>query len=359
MKKNSTTALALVTLLACVPAFAQDTSQSDSGSAQPQTLPLGPACQTIDGTLGSGSPSWPSTSGTQTGRLNRNGIASSCVAPKACLIFDSTPGRAFDAYTFSNNSGATACVDVTLNTLTQAACNLQVNGYLGTYNPVSICTGYLADPGVSSGIPPSPINFSTNVPNGQDLILVVHTTNPGEIGCLYDLILTGDCIGMGGDSDLDLTKTVDDDTVPPGGTVTYTLIVTNNGPDDANNVVVTDNLPAEFSWASDDCGAGPPAGGPPNGTLTWNVGLLANGAAAVCNVTGTVDGAPGTVVVNDASAVSDSTDPTPAFAAAAIDIQQSILEIPTLSQVGLVFFLLLLAVSAFWLLRTRRAKAQR
>jgi len=153
------------------------------------------------------------------------------------------------------------------------------------------------------------------------------------------------------DADLDLTKTVDPQVVQPGGTVTYTLTVTNNGPDPANNTVVTDNLPAEFTWTGDDCGAGPPAGGPPNGTLTWNVGNLANQASATCNVTGTVAGPNGAQATNSATATSDSTDPTPPTAAATVTIQQSVLEIPTLSKVGIGLLLLLLAGAAVWALR--------
>ena len=156
-----------------------------------------------------------------------------------------------------------------------------------------------------------------------------------------------------GEADLDLTKTVDPTTVEPGDSVTYTLTVTNNGPADAGNTVVTDNLPAEFTWTGDDCGAGPPAGGPPNGTLIWNVGTLANGAMATCNVTGTMDGPSGTMATNSATATSDASDPTPPTAAATVTIEliPSVLEIPTLSQVGIALLLLLLAGAAIWALR--------
>jgi hypothetical protein len=87
--------------------------------------------------------------------------------------------------------------------------------------------------------------------------------------------------------------------------------------------------------------------------LTWNVGTLANGAFAVCNVTGTVDGPDGTMATNSATATSDASDPTPPTAAATvtIEVQQSVLEIPTLSQVGIALLLLLLAGAAVWALR--------
>ncbi len=175
--------------------------RTDGGAPIGPSIPLGAggACSPIvvDGTLGSGSPSWPSVSGTQTGRLNRNGIASSCATPKSCLQFDSTPGRAFDGYSFTNDSGATACVSVTLDVLTQANCNLQVDAYDGSFDPANICTNYLADPGLSSGIPPTQTTMSFNVAAGDTFVLDVHTTNPGETGCLYDLTVTGDICAAG------------------------------------------------------------------------------------------------------------------------------------------------------------------
>ncbi len=175
------------------------TEQTDNGSAVFQVpCPTDP-CPAIPPTLITGvlgsCGDWPGcTSGTQTGRLNRNGVGSTCDTPKVCDIFLTDPGRAYDAYVIPNTSGGVACVTAELTVITQDACNLQVNGYLNTYDPANICTGYLADPGLSSGTPPSVSSFCANVPDGDDLILVVHTTNPGEIGCDYEIRLMGACI---------------------------------------------------------------------------------------------------------------------------------------------------------------------
>jgi hypothetical protein len=164
------------------------------------TLVVNVACQNfvcpqtvIHGTLGSNDPTFPGprASGNQIGRLNRNGIASNCAAPKTCQIIDPAGARAYDAYTFANTSGADQCVSVQL-TGTGGDNNLQSNAYLGSYDPNNICTNYLADPGLSLGVPPTPTNFSFVVPAGTSLIVVVHTTNPGETGGTYDLFVQGD-----------------------------------------------------------------------------------------------------------------------------------------------------------------------
>jgi uncharacterized repeat protein (TIGR01451 family) len=151
------------------------------------------------------------------------------------------------------------------------------------------------------------------------------------------------------EADLSLTKTGVPATVAPLGTVTWTLTVTNNGPSDAPNTVVTDTLPAGFYWTSDNCAAGPPVGD----TLTWNVGALANGASASCQVVGQVWAAPGEAVVNTASVSSDATDPTPATAAATVLVDASLAAVPTTSPAGLAALAVLLAGAA--LLALRRA----
>ena len=190
--------------------LASSAAAQDVGQVEPGVVPEAPTgpCPTdvcpatpptlITGVLGSCG-DWPQcTSGLQTGRLNRNGVQSTCVAPKFCDLFTTDPGRDFDAYTVNNGSGATACVTATLNVIDQTGCNLQLISFLNQYDPLDICgagSTYLADAGLSSGIPPSSQSWCGNVPAGDDLILVVHPITPGDgVGCNYEIVLSGDCI---------------------------------------------------------------------------------------------------------------------------------------------------------------------
>lgn len=153
----------------------------------------------INGTLGTGDPNFTGTQthGTTVGRLNRNGIGSTCAAPKTCLIFDTTPGRAFDTYAIPNESGENQCVTINLSAPANTTCNVQSNAYLTSFNGASICTNYLGDPGLSTGVPPTPTSFSVVVPAGQTLVVVVMTTNPGETGCPYTVNILGNiCAGF-------------------------------------------------------------------------------------------------------------------------------------------------------------------
>ena len=76
-------------------------------------------------------------------------------------------------------------------------------------------------------------------------------------------------------TDLAITKSDSPDPVTAGGQLNYSIGVTNNGPGDATQVVVTDTLPASvvFLSSSIPCAAGP-------GTQRiCNIGSLANGAS--------------------------------------------------------------------------------
>ncbi len=150
---------------------------------------------------------------------------------------------------------------------------------------------------------------------------------------------------LGGlDADVELSKSGS----AVGDTVTFTLTATNNGPNGATGVVVTDNLPAGLTYVSNDCGG---VNTPP---FTWNIGNLANGATVVCNITMTAD-APGDFN-NTASIASTSPDPSSVnnIANATVGVDpEGPPAIPTLSGAGLAALLALIAVAAVVALRRR------
>src|SRR5262249_3099868 len=76
-------------------------------------------------------------------------------------------------------------------------------------------------------------------------------------------------------ADIAVTKTVTPATASVGGTVTFTVTATNNGPNQATGVVITDVLPAGLSLVS----FSPAQGSYVARQGTWTVGTLANGAS--------------------------------------------------------------------------------
>ena len=86
-------------------------------------------------------------------------------------------------------------------------------------------------------------------------------------------------------SDLELTKSIDDDRPGVGSNVTFTLQVTNTGPDDASDIVVRDQLPFGMTFLSSDASAGnfDPATG------RWSIPSLAVGKQVSLELIASVD----------------------------------------------------------------------
>jgi uncharacterized repeat protein (TIGR01451 family)/CSLREA domain-containing protein len=106
-------------------------------------------------------------------------------------------------------------------------------------------------------------------------------------------------------ADLAITKTAAPEPVVAGGNVTYTITVTNNGPQPAAGVSVTDQLPAGATLRSTSLGAA--CGGTP---LVCQLPDLAPGAQATFTVV-MATAAPGTLV-NTATVAGTYADPDPA-----------------------------------------------
>jgi uncharacterized repeat protein (TIGR01451 family) len=109
---------------------------------------------------------------------------------------------------------------------------------------------------------------------------------------------------VNGSADLSITKTDSPDPVQVGQNLTYTITVTNNGPNSATGVTVTDTLPAGVTFVSATPSQGSCSG---TSTVTCNLGTLGNGVSANVTiiVTPTVTG----TISNTASVTSGVTDP--------------------------------------------------
>ena len=110
-------------------------------------------------------------------------------------------------------------------------------------------------------------------------------------------------------ADLSLTKTDRPDPVAAGGALSYTLALTNNGPDDASSVVVTDTLPPGTTFVSADvpCGESPPS------LVTCRITSLALGTTTTLSITVAVPAGEddGAVLVNTATVAAATVDLVP------------------------------------------------
>jgi uncharacterized repeat protein (TIGR01451 family) len=109
-------------------------------------------------------------------------------------------------------------------------------------------------------------------------------------------------------SDLSVTKGDDPDPVLEGGDITYTIEITNNGPDTATDVTLTDTLPPEATYVS----AGSTQGtcSESGGTVTCTIGDMNNAATVTVTIVVTAPDTQG-IIVNNAAVSGSNTDPVP------------------------------------------------
>ena len=147
-----------------------------------------------------------------------------------------------------------------------------------------------------SNAPNNSVNVVFNGPIDQ-LIIVAGKVNGNGGNVTMQFYEATYCLPL--EADMAITKNLD--TAGPftnGQTITYTLVVTNNGPDTANNVVVTDtptNLTI-VTVSSPNCTA-----------LPCTIASLANGASETITVTATIDASG--AFDNVVTVAADETDP--------------------------------------------------
>lgn len=109
-------------------------------------------------------------------------------------------------------------------------------------------------------------------------------------------------------ADLAVTKTASPSPVAAGGQLTYTVVISNRGPGDAQNVVLTDSIPPQLREAQYSLDGGATFQ-PWPGSL--NLGTLAYGASRFVLIRGIVNETASGTVTNTAIVSSTTPDPDP------------------------------------------------
>ena len=125
-------------------------------------------------------------------------------------------------------------------------------------------------------------------------------------------------------ADVSLVKSVDTTTPDVNTEVTFTVQVTNNGPSEATNLVVTDRLPSGYTYVSDN------SGGAYNvGSGLWSIGTLISGASATLNVVANVNASGAYTNVAEVTAIDQmDSDSTPNNNILAEDDQDDVVVTP-------------------------------
>lgn len=108
-------------------------------------------------------------------------------------------------------------------------------------------------------------------------------------------------------ADVQIVKSASPNPAVPGTDETYKLAVTNNGPNTAKNVLVTDPLPEGETFVSASAGCSEMGG-----TVTCALAALGSGAMQTFTITADVASSLSSCPKNAASVVTDTPDPDPA-----------------------------------------------
>jgi len=113
-------------------------------------------------------------------------------------------------------------------------------------------------------------------------------------------------VGAPPSADISVAKTVSNPTPNEGDPFIYTITVTNNGPDTASGVTISDTLPTGLTYVGDDG-----AGSYNSATGAWTVGALAAGASASLNITAQPDAGTGGLTLTNIASISAADQPDP------------------------------------------------
>jgi uncharacterized repeat protein (TIGR01451 family) len=162
------------------------------------------------------------------------------------------------------------------------------------------------------------VRVDSTVPNGTLLTNSASATsgNTDDVPANNTVSMTTTVVSPAANADLAVTKADTPDPVPAGRELTYTIVVTNNGPATAIGVTLTDAVPANTTFVSVSTPGGwsctAPAVGA-TGTVSCTLASLPSGQLSAVTLRVRVDAGavPGSTISNTASVSSTVADPVP------------------------------------------------
>lgn len=242
-------------------------------------------------------------SGDQSDPNSGNNQASVTLTPVSIIAVDDD----FSASTIGSGLGGTTATVYTNDTLNGAA-----------FAPGAVTPTIMNDGGLT-GVSINPADGTLSVPSGTPANTYVVTyqicdaLNPSVCdSAQVTIVVIADAVDS---ADLSVTKTASPDPVAPDSDLSYTIVVSNSGPDAASSVSWSDTLPAgatfvsvtapNGSWSCVDPGTGS-AGVVSCSTLSFAVGDSAI-FSLVVHIPATYSGA--SPIVNTAAVTSNTSDP--------------------------------------------------
>ncbi len=225
-------------------------------------------------------------------------------ADNIVTMFTKTPlvmGVVVEPASDSGSSAPCATVDYTLQVTntgnTSDSYNVVVSGNVWTTNaPATIGP-------ISAGATQS-LNVGVTIPwsaaDGSHDTATVTVTSQSDNNILDSTVLTTTAHRLDADLEVDLSALPNPVTISEN--LTYTVVITNHGPEAASNVMLVHGLPAGVIYISNDAGCNHYAG-----VVSCNLGGIANGANKAVHVI--VHVITTGVLASTASAAADQSDP--------------------------------------------------
>ena len=211
------------------------------------------------------------------------GGITNCTTAIATIVIETDPVLTLVKVVVNDHAGAATITDWVLDA--SLAGTSILNGTSGVTGAVSSGDYVLSETG---GSPSGPVQYALTslVCDEGTLVGSTLTLIPNDVAiCTF----TNDDIEIV--ADLSITKVDLGTTYTPGGSFSYTITVTNNGPDAADGAAVADVLEA---WAINPIwtctasgGAVCPDPGPSNGSINETIGTFPNGGQLVYVLEGT------------------------------------------------------------------------
>jgi large repetitive protein len=211
------------------------------------------------------------------------------------LIVQNTGPSSAQNVTVTDAIAPASYSDVKVDT-SQGTCNATVSCSLGTVT---------ANSTVTITITATVIARDTTLTNSASVS--TSTPDPNLVNNTDSATVT-----VPGTADLAIAKAGSPANPTQGGTDTFTLTVSNSGPDTARGVVVNDTLPSQFTAATASGGGFTcTVPGGPGGTVVCTLATLAptGGTPVTITITGTVGGAAGQSIADGATVTSNTGDP--------------------------------------------------
>jgi uncharacterized repeat protein (TIGR01451 family) len=239
------------------------------------------------------------------------GLYGATVGPDGLYAHFTTPGI-YDPFTGLFNGWGTLVLDTAIDPVTLDPFVGNVPTGFG-YMPRSSADGsflYVAETDIGSGSPGGTlavVDTALAVSSPGTAIVDRVTINAGALGGLDVAEVPIPSTGPTLSTDLGVMKVDSFDPITVGSFLTYSITVTNYGPDEATGVTVTDILPIGISYGSVFPSQG--SCGEVGGTVTCDLGSLSNGTTATISIDVTADSTG--IISNTASVSGNESDPVP------------------------------------------------